>query len=210
MKRTNSRTFSSGAATPAVFAALAFATVACGREAPAAPSHAPPVATANEADLAVLPNNTSIYCTKEKLVAIRSDGEIAWELPFTDGDTAIAPVAVAANSVAYVRGRKALHAAQPDGKWLWSKPLEGQASAKSRAANAPVSLSDSTVAVVVGDDVIRFDMQGAVRWRVTIPEGHVNNRPASGMDGSVLVPSTAGLYSVDPAGKIAWRRVIGG
>ena len=96
------------------------------------------------------------------------------------------------------------------GKWLWSKPLEGQSSARSRATNTPIAMSDSTVALVVGDDVLRFDHNGAVRWRVSIPEGKIIGRPAAGMDGSLLVHTTSGVYSINPEGAVSWRRVIGG
>jgi outer membrane protein assembly factor BamB len=181
--------------------------VGCARESPA------PVATgelprnSSESDLAVLPNNVTILSARGRLLAVRGDGELAWELSLPDGDTAIAPVAVGLNSVAYVRGKKAIHAALPEGKWLWSKPLD--ASPNSRATNTPVAMSDSTVALVVGDDVIRFDYNGGIRWRLSIPEGHILGRPASGMDGSLLVHTTAGVYSINPEGVIAWRRVVG-
>jgi hypothetical protein len=169
---------------------------------------APPASSgtqASEIDIAVLPNNTTIHSSRTKVSAVGSDGAISWQLALPDGDMVIAPVAVALNSVAYVRGSKAIHAMLPDGKWLWSKPLDGRSFAKTRAADSPVATSDSTVALVVGDDVLRFDHTGAVRFRVSVPEGHVTGRPIAGMDGSLLVPTTSGLYSITPDGNFAWR-----
>lgn len=187
-----------------------FAATSCAREAPAPAATIEPARTAGESELAVLPNNVAILSTKNRIVAIRGDGDVAWELVVPEGDAVIAPVAVGLNSVAYVRGTKAIHAAGADGKWLWSKPLEGQSSARSRSTNTPIAMSDSTVALVVGDDVLRFDHNGAVRWRVSIPEGKIVGRPAAGMDGSLLVYTTAGVYSINPEGAVSWRRVIGG
>jgi outer membrane protein assembly factor BamB len=200
-----------------VYTGLAATLQSCGRDAPPAPAHAAqpaPVAEAAaasavpETDLAVLPNNTVIYCSRGKLVALREGGEVAWELAFPQGDSALAAPAVALNSLAYVRGNKFVHAAAPDGKWLWSHPIEGRSFKKSRVTDAPVALSDSSVAIVVGDDIVCLDLKGAVRWRVAVPEGHVNNRLVGGMDGSVLVSTTAGVYSINPEGKVAWRRVL--
>lgn len=162
-----------------------------------------------EVTLVVLPNNTSVQTVKDRLAAVNTNGEVAWQLSLPDGDTAIAPPAVAMNSVAYVRGSKSLHAVMPEGKWLWSRPLDGRSYSRTRASDSPVALSDSTVALVIGDDVLRFDHAGTVRWRVSLPEGHVVSQPAAGMDGSLLVATTAGLYSINPEGNISWKRAIG-
>jgi hypothetical protein len=172
---------------------------------------APPVASAAPAEvtIVVMPNNTTVQTVKDRLSAVTTNGELAWQLTIPEGDTAIAPAAVAMNSVAYVRGGKAIHAATPEGKWLWSRPLDGRSFARTRAADSPVAMSDSTVALVIGDDVLRFDHTGSVRWRVTLPDGHVIAPPAAGMDGSLVVSTTAGLYSINPEGNIAWKRVIG-
>ena len=172
---------------------------------------APPAASAAPAEvtIVVLPNNTTVQSVKDRLAAVSTTGELAWQLTVPEGDTAIAPVAVAMNSVAYVRGNKAIHAATPEGKWLWSRPLDGRSFSRTRASDSPVAMSDSTVALVIGDDVLRFDHAGSVRWRVTLPDGHVISQPAAGMDGSLLVSTTAGLYSINPEGNIAWKRVIG-
>jgi outer membrane protein assembly factor BamB len=182
--------------------------VACAQDVAPAPSVVASATPISQVDIAVLPNNTVVHCSRNKLVALREGGEILWELVLPDDDSAIAPLAVALNSITYVRGMKSVHAATPDGKWLWSKPLDGQAYGKSRLTNAPVALSDSTVGLVIADDVVRYDVNGAVRWRVTIPEGHANNRLISGMDGSIIVPTTGGLYSINPEGSVAWRRVL--
>jgi len=165
--------------------------------------------TSAEFNVAVLPNNTTIHAGTNRIIALRTDGEIVWELTLPDRDTIIAPVAVALNSVTYVRGTRALHAAKPDGKWLWSKALEGRSFTKSRAADSPVAMSDSTVAVVIGNDIVRFDHAGAVRWRISLPEGHVSARLAAGMDGSLVASTTAGIYSLSPDGQVTWRRVLG-
>ncbi|HWP04168.1 MAG TPA: hypothetical protein VNN72_00440, partial [Polyangiaceae bacterium] len=156
---------------------------ACAREAPAPAATVEPARAPIESELAVLPNNVAILSSKGRITAIGGDGNIVWELALPDGDAAIAPVAVGLNSVAYVRGTKAIHAVRPEGKWLWSKPLDGQSSGRSRATNTPVAMSDSTVALIVGDDVLRFDHEGALRWRLSIPEGKIVGRPAAGMDG---------------------------
>lgn len=166
-------------------------------------------ATSAEANVAVLPNNTTIHAGTNRIIALRTDGEIVWELTLPDRDTIIAPVAVALNSMTYVRGTKAVYAAQADGKWLWSKALEDRSFAKSRAADSPVAMSDSTVALVIGNDVVRFDHTGAVRWRISLPEGHVSARLAAGMDGSLIASTTSGVYSVSPEGQVTWRRVLG-
>jgi len=182
--------------------------VGCARDpAPAAPPT--PTATV-EPELGVLPNNTVLHCNKSKIVAVRREGDVAWELTLPYGDALVAPPAVALNSVAYFRGNKGVYAATPDGKWAWSKPLENRSATKSRASDAPVSFPDSTVALVVGDDIIRFDDRGAVRWRVTLPEGHVNARMSAGMDGALFVPTSSGIYCMSPDGNIAWKRTVDG
>jgi outer membrane protein assembly factor BamB len=179
------------------------------KSAEANPAPPAPTAAPAEVTIVVLPNNTTVQTVKDRLAAVTTTGELAWQLTIPEGDTAIAPAAVAMNSVAYVRGNKAIHAATPEGKWLWSRPLDGRSFARTRAADSPVAMSDSTVALVIGDDVLRFDHSGAVRWRVTLPDGHVIAQPAAGMDGSLVVSTTAGLYSINPEGNIAWKRVVG-
>jgi outer membrane protein assembly factor BamB len=179
----------------------------------AAPSPAPVVSAAHplmEAEVVVLPNNVALQCAKSKVTAVRREGDVAWELILPYGDALIAPVAVALNSIAYLRGNKGLYAATPDGKWAWSKPLEARSAAKSMSADAPVTFPDSTVAVAVGDDIVRFDDKGAVRWRLSLPEGHINGRMSAGMDGALFVATSAGLYCISPEGNVAWRRAVGG
>jgi dolichol-phosphate mannosyltransferase len=173
----------------------------------ASPAPIVTVAPETETDIAVLHNNTAIHAHGGRLVALR-DGDTAWELVLPNSDLIVAPLAVALNSVTYVRGARALHAAGPDGKWLWSKPLEGRSFLKSRAADSPVALTDSSVALVINDDVVRFDLDGGIRWRVTLPDGHVVRRPAAGTDGSIILATTVGLVAVSAEGEIAWRRVI--
>jgi dolichol-phosphate mannosyltransferase len=173
----------------------------------ASPSSSPSVAPETETDIAVLHNNTAVHAHGSRLVAL-SGGDVAWEFVLPNSDTIIAPLAVALNSVTYVRGARALHAVTPAGKSLWSKPLEGRSFLKSHAADSPVALTDSSVALVINDDVVRFDMDGGVRWRVTLPDGHVVRRPTAGTDGSLILATTAGLVALSPDGQIAWRRVI--
>jgi outer membrane protein assembly factor BamB len=160
-------------------------------------------------DLVVLPNNTALYTRKDRLLALRREGDIMWEAVLPANDTIAALPAVGLNSVAYVRGVKALHALLPDGKWAWSKPLDGLPQAATPATSAPVTFPDSTVAVVVGSEVIRFDENGAVRWKVSIPEGNIATSLRAGMDGALFVPTSAGLYCLSPEGSISWRRVLG-
>jgi outer membrane protein assembly factor BamB len=167
-------------------------------------------ATRTEAEVVVLPNNTVLHCLRSKVTAVRREGDVAWELTLPYGDALVAPPAVALNSVAYFRGSNGVYAATPDGKWAWSKPLDKRPSGTTPAIDAPVTFPDSTVAVAVGDEVVRLDDRGAVRWRVTVPDGHVNSRLSAGMDGALFVPTTAGLYCVSPDGNIAWKRAIGG
>jgi hypothetical protein len=161
-------------------------------------------------EVIVLPNNIAIHCSEKKLVALQAGGDILWELPFPDGDTLAAPAAAAASSVVYARGKRALHAASPDGKWLWSIPLDGPPISGAAASSAPIAMSDSSAVLLVGNEVVRLDNAGAVRWRVKLPDGTVTSRLSPAMDGSVLVPTTAGLYSISGAGSIAWKRVLGG
>jgi hypothetical protein len=204
-----------------VLSGVALAAAACNQTSPpvAAASSQPAViavpragegSVAPPSDVVVLPNNTAIHCSEKKLVALHADGEVAWELPFPDGDTLAAPAAAAASSVVYVRGKRALHAASPAGKWLWSTPLEGPAISGAIAPNAPIAMGDSTAVLLVGKEVVRLDDAGAVRWRVKLPEGTVTSRLSAAMDGSVLVPTSAGLYSITATGSIAWKRVVGG
>jgi hypothetical protein len=161
-------------------------------------------------DLVVLPNNTSVRCSAGRVVALKATGEIAWELALPDGDTLAAPAAAAGSSVLYVRGRKALYAAAPDGKWLWSKDLEAPAPGTKGDAAGPVAMTDSTAVVLSGRELVRLDAKGAQRWKVTLPEGSVTTRLAAAMDGSLIVSTSAGVYGVRPDGSIAWRRVLGG
>jgi outer membrane protein assembly factor BamB len=181
---------------------------ACARETPPPPREASPHEP-SERDLVVLPNNTALYARREHLVAVRREGEVLWEANLPSGDIIVAPLATALNSSAFVRGAKALHAISPEGKWLWSKQLEGQAFGKRPATNAPTAFPDSTVAVAVGDDILRFDEKGVLRWRVSLPEGHLVARMRAGMDGAVFVPTTAGLYCLAPDGNVSWVRSIG-
>jgi outer membrane protein assembly factor BamB len=158
-----------------------------------------------EPNLAVLPNNLTVHAVKNRLIGLQG-GEAQWELPLPDGDSVIAPLAVALNSVTYVRGAKGIYAALPEGRWLWSKPLESRSLVKSRATDSPVSLSDSSVALVVGNEIVRFDNAGAVRWRFPVPDGHVTGKIVASMDGSLIAATTAGLIAVNPDGNVAWRR----
>jgi outer membrane protein assembly factor BamB len=190
---------------------LAFVAAACSPEAASAPT---PAASASaqpiESELLVLPNNTVLQCGPSKIVAVHREGDVAWELTVPYGDALIAPAAVGLNSVAYFRGTKGVYAALPDGKWAWSKPLESRSTIKSRASDTPVTFPDSTVAVAVGDDIVRFDDKGVVRWRLALPEGHVNARMSAGMDGALFVPTSAGLYCISPEGNVAWKRANAG
>jgi outer membrane protein assembly factor BamB len=181
----------------------------CSRGGPAPAAAAESAREPVETELAVMPNNLTLVSAANRITAIGTEGELAWQLTLPDGDVAIAPVSIALNSVTYVRGGRALHAVLPEGKCLWSKPLDGQAYPRSRASNSPIAMSDSTVAVIVGDDVVRYDYQGNVRWRVSIPEGHVVGKPVAGMDGSLRVQTTSGVYSVNPDGQVSWRRLTG-
>lgn len=187
---------------------LVVAATGCNPDTSTASAQPAPAAPLLEGDLAVLPNNVVIQSSRNKLVALREGGEVAWELTLPNEDRVLAPVAVALNSVTYVRGSKFIHAATPDGKWLWSKQLDGEATGRSTINNTPVALSDSAVALMIGDDLVRFDTNGGVRWRVTLPEGRLTSRIVAGMDGSVLVPTTTGLYSFNPEGNVSWRRAL--
>jgi hypothetical protein len=169
----------------------------------------PPVMSAQagaaEPNIAVLPNNLTIQAAKNRLIAIK-DGDTQWELPLPDGDSVIAPLAVALNSVTYARGAKGIYAALPEGRWLWSKPLGGRSFLKSRATDSPVSLSDSCVALVVGNEIVRFDNAGAERWRFRVPEGHVTGKLVATMDGSLIAATTASILSLTGDGAVGWRR----
>jgi len=180
--------------------------VACAPDRPT-PAAAPAPSAPVEADLVVLPNNMVLHCSRSKITAVRREGEVAWEIALPYGDALVAHPAVALNSIAYFRGSKGIYAATPDGKWAWSKPLENRSANKTLNSDTPVSFPDSTVAVAVGDDVVRFDDQGAVRWRLSLPEGHVNARMSAGMDGALFIPTTVGIYCVSPDGNVVWRRV---
>jgi outer membrane protein assembly factor BamB len=170
---------------------------------------APPASPIVTSDLTVLPNNVAIYTQGSKVVALRASNEVAWQLELPNGDVVVAPPAVGLNSVAYVRGRKAVHAVLPDGKIAWSTPVDGPISG-SREVDAPVALSDSTTALSVDGTVLRFDHAGAVRWRFKLPQGRQNSRLSPTMDGSLLVPTSAGVYLVTPDGAVAWHREVGG
>jgi outer membrane protein assembly factor BamB len=192
--------------------AVALALNGCLQEPPPpSPAAAAAAVASTETELVVLPNNLVVQSERNKVVAVRREGEVAWELALPYGDTMdtiVAPLVAGLNSIAYVRGGKGLYALAPDGKWVWSKPLDNRSYAKSRSTDMPVSFPDSTVAVVVGDDIHRFDDQGTVKWRFTLPEGHVNGRLTAAMDGALLVPTSVGLYCITPDGNIAWRRTL--
>jgi outer membrane protein assembly factor BamB len=177
--------------------------VACSRE---PPPRAQAVAQLNE--LVVLPNNTALYSRKDRVVAVRREGDVVWEAVLPSNDSIVAQPAVALNSVAYVRGAKAIHALSPEGKWLWSKPIDGAAALPAHAS-VPVAFPDSTVAIVVGNEIVKLDETGALRWRASLPEGTVATAPRAGMDGALFVPTTAGLYCLSPDGSISWRRSVG-
>jgi len=158
-------------------------------------------------ELAVLPNNAAVLNVGARLLALQGDNQVLWELNLPDDDAAIAPLAVALNSMTYVRGNKGLYAFAPDGKLAWKKPLDG-GTRGARALDAPVALTDSTPAIMMGNDVVRFDHAGAIKWRVSLPEGQQVGRLSATMDGSVLIPSTAGIYSVTGDGNVAWRHPL--
>jgi outer membrane protein assembly factor BamB len=164
----------------------------------------------SEVDILILPNNMVVSCTAKKLTAMSGDGTLAWELPLPDGDVAIAPAAGAANSQIYVRTGQGLRAASPEGKWLWLRPALAPSTSMPRDASSPVAMSDSTAVMIEGSAVVRLNSAGGELWRVTLPEGVPVNRLKAAMDGGVLVPTTAGIYSVSGDGKVAWRRKING
>jgi outer membrane protein assembly factor BamB len=174
------------------------------REAVAAP--APSGQPRPAMDLVVLPNNVAVLSAERRLMGLQGDNRVAWELRLPNDDVAIAPMAVALNSVAYVRGRKGIYAVLPDGKLSWQKSLEGRP--RDAELDAPAALSDSTAAVVTGDDILRFDHAGSVRWRLTLPEGHQTGRLVGTMDGSLLIPTSAGIYSITSDGNVAWRHQL--
>lgn len=182
-------------------------TAACAKKAPPPPDAA--VRPILDRDLVVLPNNTAVVARGDRLVAVRREGDVLWEAVLPASDVIVAPSAVALNSTAFVRSRKALQAVSSAGKWLWSKPLEGPAFANTPAVNAPAAFPDSTVAIAVADDIIRFDDKGVVRWRVSIPEGHLAAPLRAAMDGALFVPTTVGLYCLSPDGNVSWMRAIG-
>lgn len=176
-----------------------------------APAPAPAAASPRtEAEVVVLPNNTALYCLHSKVTAVRREGDVAWELTLPYGDALVAPPAVALNSVSYFRGSNGVYAATAEGKWAWSKPLDKRPAGKTSASDAPVTFPDSTVAVAVGDEIVRLDDRGAVRWRITLPDGHINARMSAAMDGALFVPTTAGLYCFSPDGNVVWRRAPSG
>jgi outer membrane protein assembly factor BamB len=199
-----------------LFALTALALLACDPRRQNTASAASAQATAalpapvSEVDILVLPNNMVISCSAKKLTAMRSDGELAWELALPDGDSAIAPAAGAASSQIYLRTSQGLRAASPEGKWLWLKPALAPSSSMPRDASAPVAMSDSTAVMIDGPAVVRLNSGGGELWHVNLPEGIPVSRLKAAMDGGVLVPTTAGLYSVSGDGKIAWRRKISG
>jgi outer membrane protein assembly factor BamB len=158
-------------------------------------------------DLVVLPNNVAIFSSDHRLLALQGDNQVAWETKLPNDDTAIAPLAVALNSMTYVRGKKGIYAVLPDGKLGWQKALDGHPHGMT-TLDAPVALSDSTVALTAGDDVLRFDHSGAVKWRFALPEGHQTGRLSATMDGSLLVPTSAGIYSISPDGNVGWKHPI--
>jgi hypothetical protein len=176
----------------------------------AAPSAKQPPAVVDEPVVAVLPNNLALHGNGDRITAYGREGDVAWELVLPYRDRIIAPIAVALNSMAYVRGMKMVHAATADGKWAWSKPLDGPAFMATSATNAPVASPDSTVAMVVADDVVRFGHDGVVRWRMRLPEGHVTATLSPAMDGALYVHTNAALFCITPEGKIAWKRPVGG
>ena len=181
---------------------------ACAKKPPPAPVGAA-ARPASDRDLVVLPNNTAVVARGDRLVAVRREGDVLWEAVLPASDVIVAPTAVALNSTAFVRSNKALHAVSSAGKWLWSKSLDGPAFANTPSVNAPTAFPDSTVAVAVADDIIRFDDKGVVRWRVSIPEGHVSAPLRAAMDGALFVPTTVGLYCLSPDGNVSWMRAIG-
>lgn len=158
-------------------------------------------------DLVVLPDNVAVFSFDHRLLALGGENQVMWEFKLPSDDVAIAPLAVALNSMTYVRSKKGVYAILPDGKLGWQKPLDGHPHG-SAMLDAPVALSDSTVAVTTGDEILRFDHTGAIRWRLALPEGHQTGRMSAGMDGSLLVPTSAGIYSVTPDGNVAWHHAI--
>ena len=152
--------------------------------------------------LVALPSSVVVLARSNALEAYQADGNLLWKVVLPEGDQVMAAPVAALSSVAYVRGRDAIHAISPTGQLLWrGSHLGGE-----DQIQGIVALNDSTVAISEEDrHVVAFTAEGTRRWTYTLPEGERLVAPPAVSANSLLLLRTATtLHAVDSGGNLAW------
>jgi hypothetical protein len=158
--------------------------------------------------LTVLPDSRCIYARQSTLRAVTPDGELSWKWRLKDGPVIAAP-AGAPDSTIFVRTGKALHAFSNRGKPLWTHPGVACPSGVTPDILAPVTMADSSVAVVTAYDEVRsFNPDGSKRWSADIPEGRIVSPLMPIPNGNLVVLTTAGAVAISPNGGLNWTKTL--
>jgi outer membrane protein assembly factor BamB len=130
-------------------------------------------------------------------------GKPRWtrDVPACDG---LLEAAIGADSVAYVRARKALFAFEPDGKQRWRANLD---EATPTPLCAPMTLADSRVALATSPRVVSvYAYDGRVAWQFSTPADEPLVSPPVAFKGEGLVLLTArAAYALGSDGELHWR-----
>jgi len=157
--------------------------------------------------VAVLPNSLVVVAKGTTLHAVDAEGNPKWEVPLPDRSAVIAEPAAAPNSTVYVRTASGLHAVSCEGKLLWTHKLPAPDPALSALARAPLSLADSSVALLDSPTSLRaVNADGSLRWRVDTPKAEPTQRLVGDPGSRILVTSESGLFAVGSNGQVIWTK----
>jgi hypothetical protein len=116
-------------------------------------------------------------------------------------------VAIADDSVAYVRTAKELVSLDPQGHERWRARCEEEVP---RTSAAPTTMPDSRAVLVTGiRTVTAYQVDGKPAWHFPIPANEMIVGPPTGMrtEGVAVVTSQA-AYALGPDGEVRWRAAI--
>jgi hypothetical protein len=116
-------------------------------------------------------------------------------------------VAIADDSVAYVRSAKELISLDPQGQERWRTRCEEEIP---RTSAAPTTMPDSRVVLVTAiRTVTAYQVDGKPAWHFSVPSNETIAGPPTGMrtEGVAVVTSQA-AYALGPNGELRWRAAI--
>jgi outer membrane protein assembly factor BamB len=153
----------------------------------------------------------TVYVVGERLLALRSDGSLAWSYAPASGPLKgfAAHPAVGGEGVIYFGAGHDMHAVRPDGTEKWVRRIGWTES-------SPAIAADGTLYIGTGsrpDEAARFcalnPQDGSFKWTFPIRNA-VDSSPAVGGDGLIYFGSDDGLfYALTPEGKLKWQLDIG-